>query len=480
MVDEPEGAVDSRLEESEARYRALIENASDMIQSIRPDGTFEFVNHAWHRILEYEPGDLPGMTMWDIIHPDSREHCELLFSRAMQGETVDNVRATFVTKSGRAVPAEGSATSRKLDGQVIATHGFFRDITERLHAEELARRNAELEQERLARYLEKMAALGKLSAGLAHELNNPASAASRSSTELLNALDRRDQAGQALTRSGITDEQRTFLEALIEQKVANKGDDGPVFSPLEASEHESAVEDWLEDHGIDEGWSLSPDLVAVGICEDDLQKIADQLPEQAIEAAVHWVTLSVTIQELTRVIARSTHRISELVSAVKSYSYMDRAVEQDVDIHDGIENTLIILAHQMKNMTVIRDYDRSLPMVRAFGSGLNQIWTNLIDNAIDATDGRGTMTIRTRRDANHVLVSVIDDGKGIPESEISRVFEPFFTTKPQGSGTGLGLDTVWRIITEEHGGMVTVTSEPGRTEFTVRVPVRGQDTQPIP
>jgi PAS domain S-box-containing protein len=473
MAGDSVDAVDPRLAESEARYRALIENASDMIQSIRPDGSIEFVNNSWHRILEYEPQDLPGLNIWDVIHPDSLEHCEILLAKAMQGETVDFVRATFVTKSGRVVPVEGSATSRMLDGQVIATHGFFRDISERLRAEELATRNAELEQERLARYLEKMAALGKLSAGLAHELNNPASAASRASAELIDALSHRDEVAQALTRTGLNDEHRAFLESFVEGKMSAKGEDGPVFSPLEASEHEGEVEDWLESYGIEEGWTLAPDLVAVGICQDDLRLIGENLPAESLAPAVRWVSLSVTIHELTRVIARSTHRISELVSAVKSYSFMDRAVEQDVDVHEGIENTLIILAHQMKNMTVVREYDRTIPAVRAYGSGLNQVWTNLIDNAIDATNGQGTITIRTQRTGDQASVSIIDDGPGIPDSEISRVFEPFFTTKQQGSGTGLGLDTVWRIITEEHSGRVTVTSKPGRTEFMVSVPVSG-------
>jgi PAS domain S-box-containing protein len=470
MSDEIQGTIDPRLEESEARYRALIENASDMIQSIRPDGTYEFVNDAWHRILEYTEEDLSSLNMWDIIHEESRAHCEIEFSKTLHGKSLDYVRATFVTKSGKKIPVEGSATVRMLDGEVIATHGFFRDISERLRAEDLEKRNLELEQERLARYLEKMAALGKLSAGLAHELNNPASAAGRAATELETALEARDIAGRQLTKQGLSDAHRAYLEETVASKIAAKGDDGPVFSPLEASEHEAAVEDWLADRGVDEGWSIAADLVAVGVCEADLDELGARLPAAAIEPAVRWVALSMSIHELTRTIARSAQRISELVSAVKSYSYMDRAVEQVADIHEGIENTLIILAHRLKNMTVVRDYDRSIPPVRTFGSGLNQTWTNLIDNAADATGGRGTITIRTRLDNGYAAVSIIDDGGGIPPDHLSRVFEPFFTTKEQGAGTGLGLDTVWRIVTEEHGGTVTVESEPGRTEFTVRAP----------
>jgi signal transduction histidine kinase len=151
---------------------------------------------------------------------------------------------------------------------------------------------------------------------------------------------------------------------------------------------------------------------------------------------------------------------------------MDRAVEQEVDVHEGIENTLVILAHKLRNITVRREYDRSLPKVRAFGSGLNQVWTNIIDNAVDATNGQGTITIRTRRgDGDRVIVEVADDGCGIPEGNVSRVFEPFFTTKPQGSGTGLGLDIVWRIVTEEHGGTIETESVPGNTVFRVSLPI---------
>ena len=170
-------------------------------------------------------------------------------------------------------------------------------------------------------------------------------------------------------------------------------------------------------------------------------------------------------------IGRSTLRISELVGAVKQYSFRDQATEQDVDIHDGLENTLVILAYRLKSMTVNRDYDTTIPPVRTYGSGLNQEWTNILDNAVDATGGDGAIAIRTFRDGQLAVVEISDDGSGIPGEHLSRIFEPFYTTKPQGEGSGLGLDIAWRIVTEEHGGQITVDSESGRTTFRVAIPI---------
>jgi signal transduction histidine kinase len=230
------------------------------------------------------------------------------------------------------------------------------------------------------------------------------------------------------------------------------------------------MEDWLAVHGIAQGWELAAALVQEGIEPGQLDALATALPGPALESALAWLAESSATRELTSVVTRSAERISDLVAAVKAYSYMDRGVEQIVDVHDGIENTLVILGHQLRDLTLRREYDRTLPPVRAFGSGLNQVWTNILDNAIDALAGHGTITIRTRGEPDRVIVEIEDDGPGIPAEHLSCVFEPFFTTKPQGEGTGLGLDTVWRIVTEEHAGTVEVESQPGRTQFRVAIP----------
>jgi PAS domain S-box-containing protein len=478
-------SVDAQLLESEERYRTLIENASDLIQSVRPDGSFEYVNQAWLDKLGYTEEDLESLNIWDIIHPDSVSECTVHFQQTMEGIRLPELRATFIDKQGNKIPVEGSAQARYLDGEIVATHSFFRDISERLRAAELEAENKRLEQEQQARYLEKMAALGKLSAGLSHELNNPAAAAQRSAKLLRESVGKRDDAVKLLAKHGIDIEGWTVLESLVSRCVERKEE--PVrLSHIEASRREDELQDWLEDHNVQEAWNYAQAFAQGGVTVQLLDGMVAAIPGGAIPASVSWVGETIAIDEHAAVVSRSTARISELVGAVKAYSFRDRAIEQDVDIHDGLENTLVILAYRLRDAQVVTEFDDSIPPVRTYGSGLNQVWTNILDNAVDAIADerdrreksgedpsayRGVIQIKTVQDGEYAVVEIRDNGSGIEPERLTRIFEPFYTTKSQGQGTGLGLDIVWRIVTEEHGGSIETTSEPGCTAFRITIPI---------
>lgn len=458
---------DLRLAESEERYKAVIDNASDMIQSVKPDGSFEFVNKAWLNTLGYSLEQVSHMIVWDIIHEEALEHCQILFYEAVQGKEIPFMTTTFKAVDGHPVPVEGNVTSRFLGDQVVATHGFFRDISERLRAEELETLNAKLEREQQARYLEKMAALGKLSAGLAHELNNPAAAAQRAGARLSEGLTDRDSTMRDLIRHGFASEHWIALDSALSAAGRQAG---IRLDPLALSDRETAIEDWLEDCNIDRAWELAPALVQAGITESHLAELTKALPSATLNGAIEWISETLSLKESADIVQRSSRRISELVSAVKGYSYMDRGADQIIDLTEGLESTLIILGHRLKDITVNREYQQDLPHVHVHSNALNQVWTNIIDNAIDAMDGKGTLSIAAYRSGDQVVVEIADSGSGISPQDLSCIFEPFFTTKPQGQGTGLGLDTAWRIVTEEHGGTITVESQPGETKFRVTIP----------
>jgi PAS domain S-box-containing protein len=461
---------DLRLLESEQRYLAVIENASDMIQSVLPNGKFEFVNKAWRTKLLYTDEDLENMTVWELVHPEFIEHCMIDFMRAVRGETVEFLETRFLSKDGRTIPVEGSVTSRFLGDEVVATHGFFRDISERLRARELEERAIVLEREERARYLEKMAALGKLSAGLAHELNNPAAAVQRANDRLQTTIPRRDLVMRQLGDGCLDVASWAVIEQTLTRTQQQRADE-PDIDPIELSEYESEIETWLDDRGIERAWELAPALAEARFTTQHLDAIATQMTETTLPTAITWITETLNLQESTEIIAHSSRRIADLVQAIKGYSHMDRATEHDGDIHEGLENTLTILAHRLKNVTVQRHFDRSLPTIHMFGNAINQVWTNILDNAVDAMDGKGRITISTSRLDDNVVVEIEDNGRGIPPDELTCIFEPFFTSKPQGQGIGLGLDTAWRIVTKEHGGTIVAESEPGRTVFRVTLPI---------
>ncbi|MBV8897094.1 MAG: cyclic nucleotide-binding domain-containing protein [Acidobacteriaceae bacterium] len=319
---------------------------------------------------------------------------------------------------------------------------------------------------------EKLAALGRLSAGLAHELNNPASAARRAADELRKALAEVRAAVVRLDRRGLPNDSRLFL-AELELNWAAKEGPQTALDTLERSEREEELADWMVARHIKQPWDLAAALVDLGCRKQTLDEVEKHVPAEFLDDVFLRMSAAFTISRLAEQIESSTTRISEMVRAIKEYSYMDQAPQQEIDIHQGIENTLIMLHYRLKNgVEVVREYDRALPNVCAHGSELNQIWTNLITNAVDAMQGNGKLTIRTMRDGRCVRVEIIDNGPGIADGIKSRIFEPFFTTKPVGQGTGLGLETVQRIV-RKHGGDVRFTSRQGETNFIVRIPFSG-------
>ncbi|HSU59449.1 MAG TPA: ATP-binding protein [Bryobacteraceae bacterium] len=318
---------------------------------------------------------------------------------------------------------------------------------------------------------ERLASLGKLSAGLAHELNNPAAAARRAADSLRQAVKNLCEANLALNKHEIPLQARQVL-AELECDFAARTRPQQAQDTLERSDREEQFAAWLETHGTPDSWGLAAALVDSGFTEETLQHVATSIPEEALADALTRVTASFTITRLAEEIQSATGRMSDLVRAVKEYSYMDQMPEQEVDIHQGIENTLIMLHYHLKNgVEVLREYDRSIPKMMVRGSELNQVWTNLIVNAIDAMGGKGKLRIRTARESNDALVQVTDSGPGIDPEIRDRIFDPFFTTKSVDQGTGIGLDLVARIVSN-HGGQIGFESQPGQTTFSVRIPYR--------
>jgi len=320
---------------------------------------------------------------------------------------------------------------------------------------------------------ERLLSLGRLSAGLTHELNNPATAAVRATASLRELVSKMRRKLGHLATSDVDPKALVALTELQESAV-EKMAKAEKLSPVEVGEAEDVLSEWLEDHGLDDAWDLAPPLVAAGVNTEWLDEVAETVPATLLADGLHWVTYALETEQLMVEIEDSTDRISALVGAARQYSQMDRAPHQEIDVRDGLKSTLIMLSHKIKergNITVVKDFDDSLPPIPAHPAELNQVWTNLIDNAIYAMPDGGTLTVRTAREDGWVLVEICDTGVGIPEEMQQKIFEPFFTTKPVGQGTGLGLDISYRVITQRHGGDLRVKSRPGDTRFQVRLPL---------
>ena len=323
--------------------------------------------------------------------------------------------------------------------------------------------------ESTARQRSALITLGTLAAGLAHEINNPASAATRAvdsldttCQELLSSLVR-------LAHDDISAAQFAALDALRREiePLATEPD------PLVRADREEVLSLWLTRHGIEHEWTIAPPLAAAGVDLDWCTRAAVLLDGSALEPGLEWVASTFSVATLLSEVKEATRRISELVAAVRSYSQLDRASMQQIDLTDGLESTLVMLGHKLRDgVTIVREYSADVPRIEAYAGELNQVWTNLIDNAVDAMDGAGTLRVTTRVEEDIAVVEIADSGPGMSPQVAARAFEAFYTTKDVGKGSGLGLDIARRIVEERHAGTITIDSRPGETLLRVRIPIR--------
>ena len=331
--------------------------------------------------------------------------------------------------------------------------------------------------ESTARQRESLVTLGTLAAGLAHEINNPASAATRAVDALEAACQVLLSSVGRLANDEISPRQFAALDALRRQIKPQPTD----ADPLVRADREQAISLWLTRHGIVREWTIAPPLAAAGVDLAWCARAAAVLEGSALQPGMEWVASSFSVATLLSELKESTQRISELVAAVRSYSQMDRASMQHIDVTDGLDSTLVMLGHKLRDgVTVVREYGTDVPRIEAYAAELNQVWTNLIDNAVDAMDGAGTLRVATRVDGDGVVVEIGDTGPGIPADVADRAFEAFYTTKDVGKGTGLGLDIAQRIVVERHGGTITIDSRPDETVLRVRIPIRPHQPQKAP
>jgi signal transduction histidine kinase len=449
----------------------------DLFDGVDDEHLAEIAEHA--ELREYRAGELisregQGARVFLLLDGTIETFRELNGGEESSG---DHVAPTYLgaigalTGSGLAVRLQAKTEVRlaEVDPEefldlAIENRSVLRLVLERVRP--VVGRITAIEQNR-----ERLESLGTMAAGLAHELNNPAAAAKRASADLADALDVLSSTIGVFVESGVSREEAEQLVA-IQRAVVEACRARASISQLELADAQDALTDALERAGIADAYRIVEPLAQAGFDEEQLGRVR-ALAGPATEAAVRWIAASLLARELAAELHESTERMSKLVAAVKMYAYMDRGGLVEVDIREGLDTTLTILGHKLKHTTieVVREFDDELPRFQGYGAELNQVWTNLLDNAIDALGDSGTITISARRDGDCVEVDIADDGPGVPAEAQERIFDPFFTTKEVGKGTGLGLDTARRIVVDRHHGSLTLRSEPGRTVFRVRLPV---------
>jgi PAS domain S-box-containing protein len=487
----------SERKQAEQKFRSVTESAIDAIISADHNGVIVSWNMAASNILGYTEEEAVGHRL-ELIIPErfheAHRNGMARFTETGEGRVIGTtVELAARTKGGEEVPIELSLSTWMVREERYYT-GIIRDIRERKRAEQALRqserelrekteemqfKNKALEEtlnklNEMHNQLiiqEKMASLGRLSAGMAHELNNPASSAQRSAAQLQVKFSDWQRIQANMSAANLNAQQRTKLLELDE--IARERARKPIeLNAITRSDRESALEEWLYQRNIRTRGDQVSALVSFGYVQQELEALAQLFNEQQLATVIEWLCFKFTIYSLVAEIALGAGRIVELVTALKTYTYMDKAPVQSVDVREGLDNTLIILHNKLKKgVTVVREYAENLPVIQAYAGELNQVWTNIIDNAIDAMEGEGTLILRVRNDDRWIVVEIEDNGPGIPAVHQSKIFDPFFTTKGPGVGTGLGLNISRNLIVQKHKGQISVESEPGRTCFAVRLPI---------
>ena len=362
-------------------------------------------------------------------------------------------------KDSRLIRVDGNAFWNLMSTCPVVRAGVLANMGRRLEAYQL-----------LALHREKLISLGTLAAGLMHELNNPGAAARRAAAQLRDNLVHLQEISLRFTETEMSPEQKRCMAQLLAEALrCNKPQ---VMSSMEQADAEDALAAWIEAAGVENAWKVAPTLVAVGWKTQDLECTQNAFPPGALSDALNWLESLVSSLQLVGTIEESITRVTDLVVAVKKYAYDDKNREREIDIHDSIQSTLTILAHKFrhKQLTIRKVFSAEMPRIKTTGSGLSQVWTNILDNAIDASPEMGEIAIRTWVEAGNAFIGISDQGPGIPSEHREHIFEPFFTTKSVGVGTGLGLDIAHRIVVGQFRGEITFSSQPGKTEFVVRIP----------
>ena len=414
---------------------------------------------AFYVVLEGEVEILKRSGNRDVVIAVHRE-CAILGEMSL----IEDAPRTATVRAAR--PSQVLKISREtfnglVYGNPTAAIALLRTVMARLRSTE-----AMLSQQ------EKLASLGTLAAGLAHELNNPAAAAGRSSSQLRKTIDAWLSARAGLDSLHLEASLNELISKRLRDDIARNTQDSLSLDPLQRSDDENSIESWLEAYGMDEAWEYAPVLVSFGWTVPALSAWSASFDAAHIPVILRWLATGYFVHSLLDEINNSTERITEIVTAVKDYTYLDQAPVKRTDLHAGLESTLVILKHKLKQgISVARDYNQGIPLIEAYGGELNQVWTNLIDNAIEAMPGVGELRLRTYTEGDHAVVEIGDNGPGVPADVLPRLFEPFYTTKEPGKGTGLGLYVSYNII-QKHHGKIEVTSSPGDTRFKVSLPIQ--------